>query len=220
MNKNKAICKKGFTLIELLVVIEIIAILAAILFPVFAKAREKARQATCVNNEKQIALAVMQYVQDYDETYPPGALGPPWVTAFATWMMWGGGPSNTVIDSYIKNGNVWYCPDARKAPWWTNSYPQPTYCGSYGYNYIYMDTKSLASIASPANTVMGVENIPTCDRCPPPSAGFLDPAAGGAEWRHSDGMNIMWADGHIKWIKNGEANVCAVNDRAWNGGGF
>ena len=63
--------KTGFTLIELLVVIAIIAILAAILFPVFAKAREKARQASCQSNMKQIGLAVMQYVQDFDESYPP-----------------------------------------------------------------------------------------------------------------------------------------------------
>jgi prepilin-type N-terminal cleavage/methylation domain-containing protein len=61
----------GFTLIELLVVIAIIAILAAILFPVFAQAREKARQTTCVSNLKQIGTAFMMYVQDYDETYPP-----------------------------------------------------------------------------------------------------------------------------------------------------
>src|SRR3569833_2553172 len=60
----------AFTLIELLVVIAIIAILAAILFPVFAQAREKARQITCTSNMKQIGLAMMQYVQDYDETYP------------------------------------------------------------------------------------------------------------------------------------------------------
>ena len=61
--------KKAFTLIELLVVIAIIAILAAILFPVFAQAREKARQASCLSNEKQIGLGLMMYTQDYDETY-------------------------------------------------------------------------------------------------------------------------------------------------------
>ena len=69
--------RSGFTLIELLVVIAIIAILAAILFPVFAQAREKARQISCVSNEKQLALGIIQYVQDYDETYPiwyPGRL--------------------------------------------------------------------------------------------------------------------------------------------------
>src|SRR5437879_5589180 len=61
----------GFTLIELLVVIAIIAILAAILFPVFAQAREKARQSSCISNNKQVALATMMYSQDYDELYPP-----------------------------------------------------------------------------------------------------------------------------------------------------
>jgi prepilin-type N-terminal cleavage/methylation domain-containing protein len=62
--------RKGFTLIELLVVIAIIAILAAILFPVFAKAREKARQTSCLSNEKEIALAILMYTQDYDEKFP------------------------------------------------------------------------------------------------------------------------------------------------------
>jgi len=62
--------RQGFTLIELLVVIAIIAILAAILFPVFAQAREKARQTTCLSNQKQLGLAILQYVQDFDETYP------------------------------------------------------------------------------------------------------------------------------------------------------
>ena len=212
---------KGFTLIELLVVIAIIAILAAILFPVFAKAREKARQTSCLSNMKQMGLGWMQYVQDYDETYPLGAYNkPPWITAFATWTMWGGGPSNTAIDPYIKTGWVWWCPEARKAPWWSNAYPQPTYCGSYGYNETYMSGKTLSTVKAPADTVMGVENVPTCDRCPPPSAGFLDGTNMGAEWRHNDGMNIMWADGHVKWSHANDPNLCNVDDRAWNGNGF
>jgi prepilin-type N-terminal cleavage/methylation domain-containing protein/prepilin-type processing-associated H-X9-DG protein len=71
LNPGKYTRRAGFTLIELLVVIAIIAILAAILFPVFAKAREKARQASCQSNMKQLGIAVMQYVQDFDESYPP-----------------------------------------------------------------------------------------------------------------------------------------------------
>ena len=100
---------KGFTLIELLVVIAIIAILAAILFPVFAQAREKARQITCASNLKQIGLAVAQYVQDYDETEP-------YATFKSGAYDWG-----WAINPYIKNGSstnnngyfiggVWSCP--------------------------------------------------------------------------------------------------------------
>jgi prepilin-type N-terminal cleavage/methylation domain-containing protein/prepilin-type processing-associated H-X9-DG protein len=98
----------GFTLIELLVVIAIIAILAAILFPVFAQAREKARQTVCLSNEKQISLAVLQYEQDYDEMFPQSSDG-----AYQYW--------ENSVQPYIKNGNqydgevygnggVWDCP--------------------------------------------------------------------------------------------------------------
>jgi prepilin-type N-terminal cleavage/methylation domain-containing protein/prepilin-type processing-associated H-X9-DG protein len=105
--------ERAFTLIELLVVIAIIAILAAILFPVFAQARDKARQATCVSNMKQIGLAMNMYVQDYDETFPilpwdgqdfgPGfdATRLPYLTRF-TWI--------SQYNPYIKNKAVWVCP--------------------------------------------------------------------------------------------------------------
>jgi prepilin-type N-terminal cleavage/methylation domain-containing protein/prepilin-type processing-associated H-X9-DG protein len=100
--------RSGFTLIELLVVIAIIAILAAILFPVFAQAREKARAITCVSNMKQISLGAMQYVQDYDETYPIGQYYEADGVTHINWMI--------EINPYIKNGNppgtggVWRCP--------------------------------------------------------------------------------------------------------------
>ena len=106
--------RKGFTLIELLVVIAIIAILAAILFPVFAKAREKARQASCLSNIKQMGVATMQYIQDYDECYPLGYrqgltgeyLPVEKTTATANrWVAW-----FDTIYPYIKNGQVFVCP--------------------------------------------------------------------------------------------------------------
>ncbi|MGM0494593.1 MAG: prepilin-type N-terminal cleavage/methylation domain-containing protein [Armatimonadota bacterium] len=96
--------RRGFTLIELLVVIAIIAILAAILFPVFARAREKARQSSCLSNVKQIGLGLMMYVTDYDDRYP--------TLYYATT----GTPSRVdyvqVIHPYINNMQIWNCPSA------------------------------------------------------------------------------------------------------------
>lgn len=114
-------CRRGFTLIELLVVIAIIAILAAILFPVFAQARAKARQTSCLSNNKQIGLAVLMYCQDYDETFPIAAINPPGVPL----IMW-----YDLVEPYIKSGTggkmdpvagpagrtfapFWVCPDFR-----------------------------------------------------------------------------------------------------------
>ena len=99
----------GFTLIELLVVIAIIAILAAILFPIFAQAREKARQTSCLSNLKQMGLGLMQYTQDYDETYPYNWFGNLWATNPQTstapqykWM--------DAIYPYVRNEQVFTCP--------------------------------------------------------------------------------------------------------------
>ncbi|HOS92799.1 MAG TPA: DUF1559 domain-containing protein [Armatimonadota bacterium] len=98
---------RGFTLIELLVVIAIIAILAAILFPVFAKAREKARQASCQSNLKQIGLALMQYAGDYDDCYPVGR----------TWCNYANAAQNlqyfVQLQPYCKNWQVFACPSCR-----------------------------------------------------------------------------------------------------------
>jgi prepilin-type N-terminal cleavage/methylation domain-containing protein/prepilin-type processing-associated H-X9-DG protein len=103
--------RNGFTLIELLVVIAIIAILAAILFPVFAQARDKARQTACLSNCKQIGTAVQMYAQDYDENLPnagpdwPGNNRHPVFRAGYQWAMWA-----ILMDPYIKNRQVWLCP--------------------------------------------------------------------------------------------------------------
>ncbi|HLV82098.1 MAG TPA: DUF1559 domain-containing protein [Chthonomonadaceae bacterium] len=107
--------RNAFTLIELLVVIAIIAILAAILFPVFAQAREKARQASCISNQKQLGLAFLQYVQDYDETFLP-----PDKFHFIIQDSNGTFSGQSLLEPYIKNhpqqsrGTVWVCPDLGK----------------------------------------------------------------------------------------------------------
>ena len=111
MNRT-CIKNRAFTLIELLVVIAIIAILAAILFPVFAQARNQARKATCISNHKQIALAVMMYIQDYDEQFPAWDWGK---NAMNSWNLpEGSGWWMNQVMPYIKNFGLYNCPnDAR-----------------------------------------------------------------------------------------------------------
>jgi len=156
---------KGFTLIELLVVIAIIAILAAILFPVFAKVREKARQASCLSNEKQIALAILQYCQDNNETYPVDSNancdngGPP-TYASNGWAV--------NIFPYVKSVGTYKCPDDS-----TGYSTNGNFVGapiSYAINWNLTDTQfegggqgsynvaeNLGFQASPASTVLLVE---------------------------------------------------------------
>jgi prepilin-type N-terminal cleavage/methylation domain-containing protein/prepilin-type processing-associated H-X9-DG protein len=110
----------GFTLIELLVVIAIIAILAAILFPVFAQAREAARTSVCLSNVKQVSLGVLMYVQDYDETFPnerepneynPGNNGEPFPNQDGTWRFY--------VQPYLKNTQIFHCPDDTRNVGWS-----------------------------------------------------------------------------------------------------
>ena len=167
----------GFTLIELLVVIAIIAILAAILFPVFAQAREKARQTSCLSNMKQMGLAALMYTQDYDERTPrnwygptdPGGTGPEATTAIGDtperykWM--------DAIQPYVKNVQIFTCPSAPhlayiprtalKTGETTRKYGSYSYNRAYGQFDIESDItpagKSLAAFALPADTVWFAE---------------------------------------------------------------
>ena len=123
---------KGFTLIELLVVIAIISILAAILFPVFATAREKARQTTCASNLKQIGLGVAQYVQDYDECFPLV-----YWTSGTGWMPNGNTTPCPTLYPYVQAAGVWTCPSYVGKTSSSFTYHGQTYALDYIWNEYY-----------------------------------------------------------------------------------
>ena len=177
---------QGFTLIELLVVIAIIAILAAILFPVFAQAREKARQASCLSNTKQVGLAIIQYVQDYDEQMPSGrGVYATANTVTVPGIGWAGG-----VYPYSKNGQVLRCPDDATAPTIATATVPAGYPVSYSYNFNLANGAALASMNAPASTVLLSEvkndnaNAVTAGEVPLPTSGFSSSSG--------DGINVLY----------------------------
>jgi len=214
----------GFTLIELLVVIAIIALLAAILFPVFARAREKARQTQCASNEKQLALGMMQYVQDNDETYP----------GFANWGF--GGDWGTPILPYTNSTQLLHCPSTNGtgpdyemngflgcgngkgvvqsgstqctgcAPSWCNppgltlaQVPLPAVTWLYweGADEYYAGTAVFQTYNSPGNHT-------DPNLCPTTTGGPFTVCWYGDNnftyQLHHNGMNITYTDGHVKFM--------------------
>lgn len=211
--------KSGFTLIELLVVIAIIAILAAILFPVFAQAREKARTISCLSNMKQLGTAFTMYLQDYDEIVLPRysacpSTGPaPTPNAPTLW-------TNT-IQPYVKNKQVFVCPSAINSKfgdtWNTRSYVSIGYNQTIsGWYYITADgcgsmiLPSLASIVAPSKNVMFADSV--SGDLSAGNRGYLfgnsgmnvpytTTAVGSFSARHTEGSNLGFFDGHAKWYK-------------------
>ncbi len=242
MRTTRVANKLAFTLIELLVVIAIIAILAAILFPVFAQAREKARQTACLSNLRQIGLAIALYAQDY-EAFPAFS----YVTA-GVQLRW-----FNLLEPYTRSQPLLVCPSA--------SHLKPGRNMGYGYNYQYLGNSRAncynvpvteSQIETPASTIAVADSQGTgtkwCDNDEPTDADYtniqclgnhgysIDPpvlppcragggpnrySAGGTPGvraplapRHNGGANIAFVDGHARWMRTAELDA---DNRWWNG---
>ena len=224
--------RKGFTLIELLVVIAIIAILAAILFPVFAKAREKARQTMCLSNVKQIALGMYMYVQDYDDTYAPPLRGP-WggpydiqtdKTMPGYYLMTGdGGPMNyyvswmDMIYPYVKSLKMFSCPSAPYKGVMCYGYSGAVN-GSYRYGISSLTEPNtpytLSEMTNIADTIvfMDYNTIYAC-YANPYEMNPIVKVPDMPKWIHNGGANIGFADGHAKWVNKNDTNYYWTVDR-------
>lgn len=204
--------RRGFTLIELLVVIAIIAILAAILFPVFAKAREKARQASCLSNVKQLSLGMLMYAQDYDETivaYADHGCYSPAITSPLT-----GNPTTRLswyemIFPYLKNKQILHCPSKANLAYNTD----------YGVNYNDVSgcattPRRMSYVKYPAEALLLADS-----RCYPTTACGYPIIYSMVTWRpvdanriwngiaadqHNEGANCAFVDGHAKWLQKGK----------------
>ncbi|WP_309714255.1 DUF1559 domain-containing protein [Armatimonas sp.] len=208
--------RRVFTLIELLVVIAIIAILAAILFPVFAQARDKARQAACLSNLKQIGTATMMYVQDYDELYP---------NTRAWGRAWDGYPfvptaaqlaaNRALYDThvrympdllfpYTKNEGIFFCPSA---PPNAGGYNMKRNGTSYLWQHQTSDCTGVPSgvINQPQIKVAGLSMAAVSQPARAPlihDLPYWGSASGQGPTIHQNGINVAYADGHAKYSQN------------------
>jgi len=211
----------AFTLIELLVVIAIIAILAGILFPVFAQAKESAKKSTCLSNAKQLGTATYLYFGDNDDQLMNAVFGPPGASAAGGWIYFGTFPANTVTQRadgfdakrgslypYIKSAEVFVCPSDVNGRNSGNTYAINS-CLTTINTFGFAVGKSSTAASSPAQFVLFGEEV------------FDDESAGDASFlsqsstpdgflvypikylstRHSGGSNSTFLDGHAKWYK-------------------
>lgn len=197
---KRPVAKSAFTLIELLVVIAVISLLSAMLFPVLAQAREKARQISCLSNLQQIGVATLLYAQDYDDTLPPWQIN--------SRLYWVGGRDKAsgaldktrgLIFPYIRSGAIQNCP----------SYVGGHHLGGAGYGYnLLLNRAPLSRVENPTDTLLfadaGVPNFPRRGEVgetiviSPPALWIPSPEM---DFRHQGFANMVWADGHARAMK-------------------
>jgi prepilin-type N-terminal cleavage/methylation domain-containing protein/prepilin-type processing-associated H-X9-DG protein len=231
-NRQKVLWVRGFTLIELLVTISIIAILASILFPVFARARENARRSSCASNLKQLALGAMMYAQDNDGKMM-GYYGP-------------GGDANwnrlLPIQPYLHNIQIYRCPSAPPYKGTVDPDNPSAYYATYGFSADYLGGTRKAPVAGGTATTqtMALDALPlpsqTCllgetRYTYSTSTNYENNGYGGSVFkgnttnaggeayfllynRHFDGSNYAFVDGHVKWIKEEAARQSVAKDVA------
>jgi prepilin-type N-terminal cleavage/methylation domain-containing protein/prepilin-type processing-associated H-X9-DG protein len=214
--------RPAFTLIELLVVMALLTILAAILFPVFAHAREKARQTTCTSNMKQLGQVMMMYAQDHDERYAPHFYPSPderghWANLVIPYL----GQGNQPPAGQLWPGGIMICPSSRYS---TRGYalseelsarPQavvtrPAEVVLFAETVQVRDWKSTAAQLETRKECWGGENgsgvgpeIRDDDDVTPPEGCYSMP-----RYRHSGGVNLTFVDGHVKWMRKGSLRWC------------
>lgn len=199
--------RTAFTLIELLVVIAIIAILAAILFPVFARARENARRASCQSNVKQIGLGIMQYTQDYDERLPNAWVGPDGNAKTGGWNYYSQvglvgttavfDPTAGAIYPYLKSAQVFVCPSDTQGQRTGSSYAING-CTLSANVAGFTQGKSLAAFDETAKWMLLSEEGTVSASTDDAYQQIFDNTFSS---RHLEGSNIGFLDGHVKWYK-------------------
>ena len=206
---SPALPTHGFTLIELLVVVAMIALLAAVLFPVFQKVRENARRTTCMSNLKQIGLALTQYAGDNDEALPPGAYSLPGGSNPVTWRQ--------LVFPFVKSVQVFTCPSNPYNAIPTDVDPADTFFASYGSNDSVLQIHNRMTLLNDIQNPSTVFTVGESDGVgfklnDPPNPPLNDPGCGGCDLHPADShtdlfaghlarSNWLFADGHVRSLR-------------------
>ncbi len=182
--------KSSFALIELLVVVAIIGLIVALLMPAAGRARESARRVLCMNNLRQIGLAVFMYFDDHNQCFPP-------MMTFSPSVLWA-----EYVNEYIDDINVWKCPSYKYAD---TDFQQSNF--SYGYNYHGLNMwngenwvrYSIDKIPNKSHCIVAADSSPAFD-APDTGVSYLEKEGDEIPSnRHSGGANVLFVDGHVSW---------------------